>query len=352
MHGQFVWYELMTSNSAAAKAFYPGVAGWAAEDWPHSQYTMWTAGGIPLGGIVQLRPDQLQQGMRSAWMPYIEAGDVDETARKAASIGGRVLFGPKDITGTGRFAVLADPQGAVFAIYHSLSPSEGFDGEPIPGRFGWHELTTTDPRGALDFYRRLFAWEATGSFTVDGSEYQMYGSRGRSYGGMQTRPREMGNMPPFWLCYIAVPDLHKSVAAAKQLGGRVLSGPMAVPGGGWTAVLTDPQGALFALYRPAPEAESAKRGTRAARKRPSAARSAKKPSAGKRSAGKRSAGKRSAGKRSAGKRSAGKRSAGTRSAKKTASAKKTTARKKTTAGRKRPATKKRASTRHGRRTRR
>lgn len=275
MHGQFVWYELMTSNAAGAKAFYPAVAGWGTEDWPRSQYTMWTAGGIPLGGIVQLRQDQLQHGMRSAWMPYIEAGDVDETARKAASIGGRVLFGPQDIPGTGRFAVLADPQGAVFAIYHSLSPSEGFDGDPIPGRFGWHELTTTDHRAALEFYRRLFSWEPTESVEMDGGPYQMYGMKGKAFGGMFDRTPDMGHMPPFWLCYITIPDLDRAVTAAKRQGGKVLNGPMEVPGGSRIAVLSDPQGAMVALYQPAPE------GAEATPRRPgrrSASKSVRKPS--------------------------------------------------------------------------
>jgi predicted enzyme related to lactoylglutathione lyase len=287
MHGQFVWYELMTSSAAGAKAFYPAVAGWATEDWPHSQYTMWTSGGIPLGGIVQLRPDQLQQGMRSAWMPYIEAGDVDETARKAPTFGGRVLFGPQDIPGTGRFAVLADPQGAVFAIYHSLSPSEGFDGDPIPGRFAWHELTTTNHRAALEFYRRLFGWESTGNFTMDVGDYQMYGSRGKSYGGMFTRTPEMGNMPPFWLCYIAVTDLEKSLATAKKLGGKIMTGPVDVPDGGRIAVLTDPQGAMFALFRGAPEGAVPSKRSRATGK--SARRPARKPAARKTGAKKKKA---------------------------------------------------------------
>lgn len=275
MHGQFVWYELMTSNAAGARAFYPAVSGWGAEDWPHSQYTMWTAGGIPLGGIVQLRPDQLQQGMRSAWMPYIEAGDVDETARKAAAIGGRVLFGPHDIPGTGRFAVLADPQGAVFAIYHSLSPSEGFDGDAIPGRFSWHELTTTDHRAAMEFYRRLFGWEPTGSFEMPEGTYQMYGMKGKPFGGMSNRTSDMGNVPPHWLCYIAVLDVARAAAAAKRAGGKVVQAPMVVPDGGTIAVLTDPQGAMFALYQSAPEEAAPARSKSS--KRPKSSKRAKAP---------------------------------------------------------------------------
>lgn len=318
MHGQFVWYELMSSNAPGAKAFYPAVAGWAAEDWPYSQYTMWTAGGIPLGGMVQLRQDQLQQGMRSAWMPYIEAGDVDETARKAATIGGRVLFGPQDIPGTGRFAVLADPQGAVFAIYHSLSPSEGFDGDPIPGRFSWHELTTTDYRAALEFYRKLFGWEATGAFDAPTGPYQLYGMKGKDFGGMFNRTREMGNMPPFWLCYIAVPHLSRALSSAKRGGGKVLNGPMKVPGGGEIVVLSDPQGAMFALFQPAPEGADTRKPKRPARKaggrkaRTAARRPAAKKSATRRSKPKKPARKSSSRKRvrkTAGKRTATKKKA-------------------------------------------
>lgn len=250
MHGQFVWYELMTSDAAGAKKFYPSVTGWGTEDWQNANYTMWTASGIPLGGIVQLRPDQLQQGMQPNWMPYVEASDVDGTARLAASIGGRVLFGPQDIPGTGRFAVLADPQGAVFAIYKSLSPTEAFDGEPIVGHFSWHELLTTDAVSAFEFYRRLFGWEKTGEFEMGPSgTYQMYGRGGKRYGGIFNRSDEMGNVPPFWTCYVAVRDIDKAVAAVKQNGGMLMYGPMEVPGGDWVAGVMDPQRAAFALHQ-------------------------------------------------------------------------------------------------------
>jgi len=255
MHGQFVWYELMTPDAAGAKKFYPMVTGWSTEAWKGgaSDYTMWTSGGIPLGGIVQFRPDQLEQGMRPSWMPYIEANDVDATARQAAAIGGRVLFGPQDIPGTGRFAVLGDPQGAVFAIYKSLSPSEAFDGEPIVGHFSWHELLTTDADAAFEFYRRLFGWEKTGDFDMGpAGMYQMYGRSGRRYGGIFNRSEEMGNVAPYWTCYVNVRDVDAAVAAVKKAGGTVMYGPIEVPGGDWVAGVLDPQRAAFALHQVGP----------------------------------------------------------------------------------------------------
>jgi predicted enzyme related to lactoylglutathione lyase len=279
MHGQFVWYELMTSDSSGAKKFYPAVTGWGTEDWDKQQYTMWTVGGVPLGGIVQLRPDQMQQGMPSNWMPYIEAGDVDATARQAVAQGGKVLFGPQDIPGTGRFAVVADPQGAVFAIYKSLSPSEGYDGTPDVGRFAWHELSTTDPVAAYDFYQKLFGWEKTNAFDMGpdlGGMYQMYGRKGKQYGGIY---KDVRGTPPFWLCYIHVADLKSAVSAATKNGAKVMQPPMEVPGGDWVAVLTDPQGAHFALHQAPAKASAKSGGAKASKPKKSAAKARKKTTA-------------------------------------------------------------------------
>lgn len=282
MHGQFVWYELMTSDAAGAKQFYPTVTGWSTEDWQNSDYTMWTSGGIPLGGIVQLRADQLEQGMRPNWMPYIESDDVDATARLAASSGGRVLFGPQDIPGTGRFAVLADPQGAVFAIYKSVSPTEGFDGDPIVGHFSWHELLTSDAAAALDFYRRLFGWDKAGDFEMGPSGiYQMYGHGGRRYGGIFNRSEEMGSVPPYWTCYVHVRDIDRAVAAVKKGGGTLMYGPTEVPGGDWVAGVMDPQRAAFALHQTGPRQARKARGRSAgtaAKKSAAQKAAAKKPS--------------------------------------------------------------------------
>jgi predicted enzyme related to lactoylglutathione lyase len=247
MHGQFVWYELTTTDVDAARKFYPPIAGWGTQQFD-KDYTMWTNGGVPFAGIFRLGPEQRQQGIPPNWMPYVEAGNVDETARQATSLGGKVVVGPQDIPGTGRFAVLQDPQGATFGIYKSNGPSQSWDGTAVLGRFSWHELMTTDYPKAFDFYRRLFGWEKTGP-EMDmggGSMYLMYG-KGKMYGGMFNRPPEMAGMRPFWLCYIHVKDVNKAVDTATKSGAKLQRGPMDVPGGA-IAILGDPQGAAFAVH--------------------------------------------------------------------------------------------------------
>jgi predicted enzyme related to lactoylglutathione lyase len=282
MHGQFVWYELTTSDVDAARRFYPPITGWGTQQFD-KDYTMWTTGGVPMAGIFRLGPEQRQKGIPPNWMPYIEAGNVDDTARKVTSLGGKVMVGPDDIPGTGRFAVVQDPQGAVFGIYKSTNQtSRPWDGTPVVGRFSWHELMTTDYKKAFDFYRQLFGWEKTGEMDMGGgSMYFMYGMKGTPFGGIFNRPPEMASMPPFWLMYVHVKDVKKAVDTATRTGGTVKQPPMEVPGG-LIAILGDPQGAGFAVHQataPVAAPTSAAKKTSKAASRPKAKAAKSRPTA-------------------------------------------------------------------------
>jgi uncharacterized protein len=264
MHGQFVWYELTTPDVDAARKFYPLITGWGTQQFD-KDYTMWTTGGVPFAGIFRLGPEQRQQGIPPNWMPYIEVSSVDETARKVSSLGGTVVVPPADIPGTGRFAVVRDPQGATFGLYKSSTASRAWDGTPTLGRFSWHELMTTDYKKAFDFYRQLFGWEKVDEIDIGGGNpYLEYGMSGKMYGGIFTRPPEMSGMSPFWMIYVNVKDAKKAVDTATKAGAFVKQPPMEVPGGSMIAILGDPQGAAFAVHSGG--SESAPQTNRSSRK--------------------------------------------------------------------------------------
>jgi predicted enzyme related to lactoylglutathione lyase len=248
MHGQFIWYELSTPDVDAARKFYPRFTGWGTQPFD-KDYTMWTTGGVPLAGLFRLSDEMRQRGVPPNWLPYVESSDVDETVRKATSLGARVMNGPADVPGVGRYAVLLDPQGAAFGVYKSSDSALGaWDGKAVVGRFSWHELMTTDYVAAFAFYRALFGWEKTGEMDMGGGNmYFMYGKGGTAYGGMFNRMPDMAGMPPFWLVYIHVPDVAKAVAIATKAGATVHRPQMDIPGGS-IAILGDPQGAGFALH--------------------------------------------------------------------------------------------------------
>lgn len=252
--GRFVWYDLSTTDTDGALRFYPEVMGWGTQPFEGPMpYTMFTKGDTPVGGVGKITDEQRAQGIPAHWMGHVGVANVDASAAEAKRLGGNVLYGPEDIPTVGRFAVIADPQGAMLSIFTPIEEMSGGgppQGEPAVGDISWHELTTTDHAAAFDFYNRLFGWEKTDQFDMGEPMgiYQMFGQGGTMYGGMFNCPPGM-NMPPSWLYYVRVPDVNRAIEAAKRLGGQVMNGPMEVPGGDLIAQCTDPQGAWFAVHQ-------------------------------------------------------------------------------------------------------
>jgi len=246
IRGRFVWHELMTTDTKAAAAFYPKVTGWKTQSWDKDpSYTLWVGGKGPFGGVRTL-PDAARAA-GPAWLAYIGTPDVDATVRSAQGLGARVLMGATDIPETGRFAVLADPQGAAFALFSPTGASQA-GGGPMPQDFSWHELTTTDAVAALRFYSELFGWQEVGKHDMGPmGVYHLVGINGVQSIGMFKLPADRP-MPTAWMCYVHVADIDKAANAAKAAGGKICNGPMEVPGGTWIAQLTDPQGAAFAVH--------------------------------------------------------------------------------------------------------
>jgi len=248
----FFWYELMTKDIDAASDFYAAVVGWRPQDFAGSagmpRYVVMNAGERGVGGIMKI-PAEAGPGMHPAWVGYIHARDTDAATDAVKKAGGKVWRAPDDIPGVGRFSVVADPQGAVFNL---LQPN-GPDMPPIPagtpGSIGWHELYTSDWRKAFDFYSSQFGW--TKDREVDMGEmgiYQLFAAGGEAIGGMMNKPPQVPNSA--WQFYFNVPGIDAAAKSVADKGGKVLMGPMEVPGGQWVVQCQDPQGAHFALVAP------------------------------------------------------------------------------------------------------
>jgi uncharacterized protein len=210
------------------------------------------------------------------WVMYVAVPDVDASVRQAVSLGARAYVQPQDIATMGRFAVLGDPQGATFALFSSKTEVPGHDGPAKPGEFSWHELAASDWRAAWGFYEQLFGWAKMDAMEMSPvGTYQMFGRAGQMLGGMYNKPREMA-APPHWLCYALVPSADRAAALVQRLGGKVLNGPMDIPGGGRIAQCTDPQGAAFAVHANASQAKAAPKPSRGAKKPAKKAAKAKK----------------------------------------------------------------------------
>lgn len=122
--GAFSWSELMTSDAKSASDFYGSLFGWTVETMPmpEGDYHVVKAGDAAIGGIMAIPKEAA--GMPANWCPYVTVANVDETVRQCAELGGTVCHPPQDIPGVGRFAVIADRQGATLNVI-TYAPREG-----------------------------------------------------------------------------------------------------------------------------------------------------------------------------------------------------------------------------------
>ena len=247
----FVWYELMTTDPAGAKAFYRKVVGWEMQQFGGGHdYTVLDAGDGQVGGIMALPAEARETGLKPCWMGYIGVDDVDAVADRIKKAGGAIHRAPEDIPGVGRFAVVADPQGAAFMLLKGATagpPPEAFKAS-TPRHVGWNELHTTDWKAGLGFYSKLFGWAQSDAFDMGAmGTYALFNAGGDAIGGMMNNPE----FPrPAWLFYFNVDDIDAAHRRLTDAGGKVLLPPTQVPGGGWIIQATDPQGALFAIVGP------------------------------------------------------------------------------------------------------
>jgi predicted enzyme related to lactoylglutathione lyase len=244
----FVWYELMTSDLDAAKAFYKTVVGWNAEAWGGAgmPYVILKAGDAGVAGMMTIPEDAAKMGVRPGWVGYIGTPDVDAATRSVKEAGGTVHREPDDIPEVGRFSVVADPQGAMFILLTPTSEDKPPESLMTPGQVGWRELYASDWQSAFAFYSGQFGW--TKGDAVDMGEmgiYQLFAAGGDAIGGMMTKPADVP--APNWLFYFNVTDIDAAVARVTENKGQVVTGPMEVPGGAWIIQAMDPQGAMFAL---------------------------------------------------------------------------------------------------------
>jgi len=244
---RFAWYELLTTDVAAASAFYGKVVGWGATDasTPELAYTILAAGEVPVGGLMDLPEEGRRLGATPRWLGYVVVDDIDATAGQIRRRGGAVLLPPTD-SNIGRVSVVADPQKATFALVEGLTygPQQPGGLDEL-GHVGWHELLAQDRSRIFDFYGELFDWQKNSGETDAADFYQLFSSAGQTIGGMLTKLPSVAQ--PCWLYYFNVDDIGAAAKRVNDSGGRILQGPIELTDGCWIARCADPQGALFAL---------------------------------------------------------------------------------------------------------
>jgi hypothetical protein len=244
--GTFCWTDLTTTDQQAAKSFYGELFGWEAEDMPVSEgvsYSMQRLRGKDVAAISPQPQQQRDAGVPPTWNSYISVESADTAVERAKELGGTAHAPAFDVMEAGRMGVIQDPQGAFFMVWQ---PRQHFGAALVnePGALVWNELNTTDPEGAAPFYSGLFGWTIE-PFEGSPEPYLSIKNGDSNNGG--ARGLAQAGLPPHWLVYFGVEDIEESIATVGRLGGSKMAGPIDIQIAK-IAVVSDPQGAIFALY--------------------------------------------------------------------------------------------------------
>lgn len=250
--GTFCYAELVTSDPAATGKFYTALFGWSRDDQDMGEfgiYTQFQMNGKIVAAQYKIVAEQEAMNVPPHWGQYVTVNDAEASTAKVAELGGQVIMGPQDVMDHGRMSVLADPAGAVFNLWQPKQ-NIGIELRDDPGTMCWNELMTTDTAGAKSFYGGLFGWEPEAMDMGDMGEYTIFNrGAGQDVGGMMAITPEMGPIPPSWLVYFAAEDIEATLEKAVSLGAKPMVPPTDIPEVGRFAVIVDPVGAVFAIYK-------------------------------------------------------------------------------------------------------
>jgi predicted enzyme related to lactoylglutathione lyase len=238
--GMFCWADLATPDADAAKAFYTGLFGWTTVDspTPAGVYVLLMKNGERVAALYE------NKEVPPHWLNYINVESVDVTTKTAKDLGANVHAGPFEVGDVGRMSLLADPEGAMIALWEPRT-SIGATVRDEANTLCWHELASRDSKAAAAFYSALVGWDAQRH--EGGFAYTEVHAGGRAVGGMYDITPEMGPMPPNWIPYFMVDDCDETVATAISLRGGVMMPPKTVEKVGRFAVIRDPGGAMFSV---------------------------------------------------------------------------------------------------------
>jgi len=243
MTNRFVWAELVTTEQSKTSEFYRSLFQWTAEEMDMGEagtYLMMKAGEAAAGGIAQSPME-----VPSHWMSYLTVDDVDADAGRVSALGGQVVAEPFDIPGIGRAAIALDPNGASFALFAPADAENTPDGEPSLHTVCWREVVADDPKKAAAFYEQLVGWTTEPM----GEDVLLFKDGDAMVGTVRKTPAQAEGGPSHWMHYFLVDDVDESAAKAQKLGAQLFMPGTDVPNMGRFAVLADPTGGTFALWK-------------------------------------------------------------------------------------------------------
>lgn len=238
----FVWRDLVTPDTAAARTFYGSLFGWEFEEIAGAGYSVVRCDGEAIGGLVDAK--RTGDEIRSAlWLCALSVPDVDASVRAVIEAGGHVIRKADEVPDRGRVAVVADAEGAVLQLVRT-SQGDPVAREPARHRWLWTELISNEPERAVAFYRAVFRYDPVAAPGRPDS-FRLLGPGGKPCAGITKNP--FAETKSAWIPFVRVDDPAAMCRKAAELGGRVVVEPKDTLRHGTLALILDPSGAPIAL---------------------------------------------------------------------------------------------------------
>jgi len=244
--GTFSWVDLATTDAAAARSFYTRLFGWETDDTDAgdgSVYTMCRIGPDAVSAFYEMSEELRATGAPASWTSYVTVERADAAAARAAELGGSVVSEAFDVLDAGRMAVIADPQGAVFAVWQPRAQIGAGRVNDV-GCLCMNELATSEIDRARAFYEGLFGWTTEQVDTGAGGPVIV---SVHNRGSLNATLSEERAAPPHWRPYFTVDSVEAAMARARELGAHALLDPMPI-GDGSIGIASDPEGAVFGVF--------------------------------------------------------------------------------------------------------
>jgi uncharacterized protein len=242
MGNPITWFEIVGPEPEQAATFYSELFGWHTQSVPESDYILidaHSASGIN-GGFALTSEDR-----PGGTVFYAQGPDIQALLDKAGSLGARTVQPVHEVTDMATVALFTDPWGNLVGLLKGeeseLGAVSGGSNPPVD----WFELSCDEPQKAWEFYGELFGWQITSG---EGEGFVHGGvdtGSGGAAGGIGTSP----DGQPHVDMYALVDDLPKYLERSESLGGGTIMPPTDVGGGTSIALIVDPQGSTFGLYR-------------------------------------------------------------------------------------------------------
>jgi predicted enzyme related to lactoylglutathione lyase len=256
--GKFIWFDLVTPEPYASKAFYGVVFNWDFHSIGSGsgRYTLIENKGRNIGGM-HFRPGAKGDkgpANGSRWLALMSVSDTAQAAKYVETHGGKVIVAPTRFEGRGTHAVFRDDDGAVFGVLMSDS-GDPPETAPVNGEFLWLDLFSRDPKKSAEFYRGLGGYDVTAKEISPQTLRIALATGGVTRASIITMPKEVAQ--PGWLPFVQMDDVAATVKRASANGGKVLLAPRPEYYGGHIAVIADPLGGVIGIVN---RAEASKKG--------------------------------------------------------------------------------------------